>query len=288
MERTWRIITAHSPFIYKKIQKEKNIWKIKIETFTSETFGEIRTILINDKPYFVGKDIAKALGYADATKALKQHVEEEDKIMGRQNTTPYILDSMGRKQYPTFINESGLYSLIFGSKLKETKEFKRWVTSEVLPTIRTTGGYVNSADLMINTYFSSLPNEQKTLLKGFLTNIEDLQKENSTLHNENDLLAQKNLEWADRPLVNSLVRAYATSLNQNFAQAWVDFKKELLYKHGINLNSRITYHINTTGKKPKTLDMLDDTELPNAISTIVALCRENDVDISELLDNKTK
>lgn len=251
----------------------------KIETFTNETFGEIRTILINDKPYFMASDVAKALGYKRPNDAVTAHCRATVKC-----STPIS----GKIQEVNFIPEGDVYRLIIKSKLPSAEKFESWVMDEVLPTIRTTGGYVNSADLMINTYFSSLPNEQKTLLKGLLTNIEDLQKENSTLHNENDLLAQKNLEWADRPLVNSLVRAYAASLNRNFAKAWVDFKKELLYKHGINLNSRITYHINTTGKKPKTLDMLDDIELPNAISTIVALCRENEVDISELLDNKTK
>ena len=111
-------------------------------------------------------------------------------------------------------------------------------------------------------------------------------QKNETLTTENDLLAQKNLEWAGRPLINSLVRAYAKSVANNFGKAWNDFKKELLYKHGINLNSRITHCINTTGKKPKTLDTLDDSEISNAISTIVSMCRENEVDIDNLLNNK--
>ena len=107
-------------------------------------------------------------------------------------------------------------------------------------------------------------------------------------NNENDLLSQKNLEWADRPLINSLVRAYASSIGNNFGKAWNDFKKELLYKHGINLNARITNYLNTSGKKtkPKTLDMLDNSELPSAISTIVSMCRENEIDIDDLLNNK--
>lgn len=101
------------------------------------------------------------------------------------------------------------------------------------------------------------------------------------------MLIQKNLKWADRPLINSLVRAYASSVG-DFWKAWNNFKKELLYKHGINLNSRITNYLNITGKKtkPKTLDMIDDSELANAISTAISLCKENDVDIEELLNNK--
>ena len=114
-------------------------------------------------------------------------------------------------------------------------------------------------------------------------------EKNDTLNTENDLLAQKNLEWADRPLINSIIRAYAASIGGNFGKAWNDFKKDLLYKHSINLNSRITNYLNTSGKKtkPKTLDMLDDSELSSAISTAVSLCRENEVDIDYLLNNKT-
>lgn len=112
-----------------------------ITIFNNPQFGEIRTVIIDDKPYFVGKDIASALGYSNTNDAIVQHVDNEDKIMGSQNTTPSIKDTLGREQYPTWINESGLYSLVFSSKLQIAKTFKHWVTSEVLPAIRETGGY---------------------------------------------------------------------------------------------------------------------------------------------------
>lgn len=113
----------------------------EIKIFNNEEFGQVRTILINDEPWFVGKDVAVALGYENTKDAIKKHVDEEDKIMGAQNATPSITDSLGRTQYPTLINESGLYSLIFGSKLEGAKRFKHWVTSEVLPAIRKSGSY---------------------------------------------------------------------------------------------------------------------------------------------------
>ena len=169
--------------------------------------------------------------------------------------------------------------------MPEAEKFESWVFDEVLPAIRKTGGYVNNVDLMVNTYFSDVPDEQKSLVKGLLVNIEEKQKKIVSLNNENDLLAQKNLEWADRPLINSLVRAYASSIG-DFGKAWNNYKKELLYKHSININSRITNHINTTGKKPKTLNMIDDSELANAISVAVSLCRENNVEIDDSLNNK--
>ncbi len=106
-----------------------------IEVYQSEEFGQIRTVTIENQPWFVGRDVASALRYKDATNALKSHVDDEDK-MGWRITTP----SRG-VQRMTIINESGLYALIFGSKLESAKRFKRWVTTEVLPVIRKTGTY---------------------------------------------------------------------------------------------------------------------------------------------------
>ena len=111
-------------------------------------FGELRTVEIDGEPWFVGKDVAAALGYADATKAVRNHVEKEDKIMGVQNGSPSIRDNFGRIQYPTWINESGLYSLILSSKLPSAKDFKHWVTSEVLPSIRKNGAYIRNQENM--------------------------------------------------------------------------------------------------------------------------------------------
>ena len=112
-----------------------------ITTFNNEEFGNVRTLTIEGEPWFVGKDIAECLGYTNTKKAIRDHIDNEDKIMGEQNVTPSITDNLGRKQYPTFINESGIYSLILGSKLESAKKFKRWVTSEVLPSLRKTGTY---------------------------------------------------------------------------------------------------------------------------------------------------
>lgn len=180
---------------------------------------------------------------------------------------------------------SNAYPIETQKRIDKLKYFKRWVTHDVLPTIRKTGGYINNADLFVDTYFSDLPDAQKNMVRSCMQSIEEKQKKINTLENENDLLSQETLEWADRPLINSIIRRYANCLGGNFAKAWVNFKKELLYKHSINLNTRITAYLNETGKKtkPKTLQMLDDSELPCAVSTAVALCRENNVDISDII-----
>lgn len=106
----------------------------EIQVFENSEFGNVRTVVINGEPWFVGKDIAGILGFSNSRKAIADHVDDEDK--GVTNCyTP------GGKQNVTIINESGLYSLILGSKLESAKKFKHWVTSEVLPSIRKTGGY---------------------------------------------------------------------------------------------------------------------------------------------------
>ena len=110
----------------------------EIKIFKNEMFGEVRT-MTNEKgeTFFVGKDVAQALGYSNTRKALLDHVDKED----REDEVT-IRDAIGREQKATFINESGLYALVLSSKLPQTKEFKRWVTAEVLPQIRQTGGYL--------------------------------------------------------------------------------------------------------------------------------------------------
>ena len=105
-----------------------------IQIFTSPEFGDIRTVDQNGEPWFVGKDVAAALGYSNPRKALIDHVDEQDKGVTK-------CDTLGGSQEVTVINESGLYSLIFGSKLEGAVRFKRWVTSEVLPALRNTGSY---------------------------------------------------------------------------------------------------------------------------------------------------
>lgn len=106
----------------------------ELMVFNNAEFGQVRTMEINGEPWFVGKDVAMALGYIRTADAIKVHIDKEDKGVGEIQTP-------GGVQNVTIINESGVYALIFGSKLPNAKKFKHWVTSEVLPTIRKTGSY---------------------------------------------------------------------------------------------------------------------------------------------------
>ena len=113
-----------------------------IKIWENPEFGELRIVDMNGEPWMVGKDVAQALGYSNPRKALADHVGQEDKLQGDGVT---IRDSIGREQTATLINESGLYSLVLSSKLPGAKRFRRWVTGEVLPSIRKDGGYIKTA-----------------------------------------------------------------------------------------------------------------------------------------------
>lgn len=106
----------------------------EIEIFNNEEFGQVRVTMVDNEPWFVGKDVAQALGYKDTDQTVRAHVDKEDKL-----TRDF--DGSGQKRKMTIINESGMYSLVLSSKLPSAKKFKRWVTHEILPSIRKTGTY---------------------------------------------------------------------------------------------------------------------------------------------------
>ncbi|HEM6592055.1 phage antirepressor KilAC domain-containing protein [Streptococcus suis] len=113
---------------------------MELQIFKNEQFGQVQLLEINTEPWFVGKEIAEILGYKNSRDALSKHVDEEDKGVAKR-------DTLGGSQDQVIINESGLYSLILKSKLPQAKQFKRWVTSEVLPSIRKHGGYLTDNKL---------------------------------------------------------------------------------------------------------------------------------------------
>lgn len=115
----------------------------ELQVFENVEFGKVRTVVIDNEPWLVGKDVAEILGYKNQRDALAKHVDDDDKGVAK-------CDTLGGKQDLTIINESGMYALVFGSKLPSAKRFKHWVTSEVLPTIRKTGGYNIKDSYMID------------------------------------------------------------------------------------------------------------------------------------------
>lgn len=134
--------------------------KNEIQIFENAEFGSIRTVEIDNKPYFIGKDVAEVLGYSNTPKAIRDHIDDEDKLTER-----IVLSGQNRETI--IINESGLYSLILSSKLPTAKKFKRWVTSEVLPTIRRHGMYatdelIANPDIAIAAFTALKEEREKT------------------------------------------------------------------------------------------------------------------------------
>lgn len=158
-----------------------------LTVFKNESFGEIRTLVINGEPWFVGKDVATILGYAKPLNALAVHVDDDDSL--KQG----LIDSMGRTQETIIINESGLYSLVLSSKLPTAKQFKRWITSDVLPTIRKTGGYVNNDELFISMYFDEVDESSKEVLR---KNLAALRKKNEIIAKQREEIAIQNQQIA--------------------------------------------------------------------------------------------
>ncbi len=149
----------------------------KLQIFNNDEFGSVRALTLDGAPWFVGKDVAEILGYSNPRKAIIDHVDDEDKQDGVT-----IRDSIGREQNPILISESGLYSLILGSKLPKAKEFKRWVTDEVLPSIRKTGGYIAGQETL---------NDEELMAKALLVaqrTIEERNKRIGELIKENAVL----------------------------------------------------------------------------------------------------
>ena len=151
----------------------------ELKIFNNPDFGEVRTLSIDGEPWFVGKDVAAILGYAKPLNALATHIDEDDSL--KQG----LIDSMGREQNAIFINESGLYSLVLSSKLPTAKAFKRWITHDVIPSIRKNGGYIAGQEAMTAEELMA-----KALLVAKKT-IEEKEAELSRKQVENAIMAPK-------------------------------------------------------------------------------------------------
>lgn len=191
-----------------------------LQIFAFEEKEEIRTLLINEEPYFVGKDVAEVLGYQNGSRDVNRHVDEEDKLT-------HQISASGQNRNMTIINESGLYSLILKSKLPSAKKFKRWVTSEVLPQIRKHGMYatdelLNNPDLLI---------EVATKLK------EERTQRLIAEQRVNEL--QPKADYYDRILNNKGLVTVST-IAKNYGMSAVSFNK-LLHELGIQFNQSGTW-----------------------------------------------
>lgn len=200
----------------------------ELQIFKNEEFGEIRTVQLNNETYFVGKDVAEALKYNEPHKAIQRHVEEDDR------TKHPVTDSSGRDQEAWIITESGLYALIFGSKLESAKRFKHWVTSEVLPSIRKHGVYA----------VDELLENPDMAIKAF-TALKEEREKNKLLQADNDRMKPKEI-FADAVATSHttiLIGDLAKILKQNGVEigqkrlfAWLRDNGYLIKRNGTDYN----------------------------------------------------
>lgn len=240
-----------------------------LTVFQNSEFGSVRTLIEEDgNVLFCASDVAKILGYTNPNKAINDHC--------RAITKRYTPIS-GKEQEINFIPESDVYRLIIRSKLPEAEKFEKWVVEEVLPSIRKTGSYSTKKP---DSYMIEDPIERAL---AWAEEQRAIRGELQSLKENNMALAGEVLKWEDRAFINACIRRYAAqALDGNFAQAWISYKKDLLYKHGISLQQRQTNHMNTTGKKIKTLDLLTDDEVPMGVQTAISLCITHGIEIDDL------
>ncbi len=193
----------------------------ELKIFESEEFGQIRTMLIDGEPWFVGKDVAAILRYSNTGKAILAHVDEDDRKMATSKTHSQIGNELGQRG-GWIINESGLYSLILSSKLPTAKKFKRWVTTEILPSIRKFGGYITPPKL---EDIISNPESLELLLKQLL----DQMQKNKELEQKLTDLEPKGIFFDNFVLLDVLtsIRDTANEMNvkpMRFTQFLLDNK----------------------------------------------------------------
>ena len=256
----------------------------KLTIFDNEQFGEIRTLVIDNEPWFVGKDVARALGYSNTKSAIADHVDIEDKqLIQRSGNTTLEIPNRGL----TFINESGVYSLIISSKLPAAKQFKRWITSDVIPTIRKTGGYINNDELFISMYFDEVDEASKEVLR----------KNLATLRKKNEIIAQqrKKIEHQEdvivglvenidlttkRQRINQIIR-FRTNNSESLFKKWNLLYSEFEKKYHVNLSVRLENY--KTEFKPKLKNRLDviDRQMHMIPQLYEVCCKlfENDVKV---------
>lgn len=198
---------------------------MELQIFKNEQFGEVQLLEINNEPWFVGKEIAEILGYQNPSKALKDHVDEEDKL---NNETLLSLGQRGG----WIINESGLYSLILKSKLPQAKQFKRWVTSEVLPAIRKNGAYVTDQRAV---EIATNPDALGAFLQNIADQVKRLEMKNEALEVELKETKPK-AEYYDLMLANKgLIKT--SEIAKNYGRSAQAFNKllhklKVIYKQG--------------------------------------------------------
>ena len=243
----------------------------KIQTFTNAEFGIMSILIIEDEPWFIGKEIAEKLGYLNTKDTIKRLVDAADKRVALRSEFPTLENAPNRGL--TIINESGLYSLIMHSKLKSAKKFQRWVTAEVLPSIRKHGAYMTPETIERTLH-------DPDFIIDLAQRLKDEQAKNAKLSAENKALVGEISSWDWKACVSALVRTFAVlRLKGNFQHAWNVFYKNFNYTLGTNIRNRK----NTSGRL---IDYIREEEQVEAVRIAAAMCSRANVDVGEILNTE--
>lgn len=243
----------------------------EIQVFNNPEFGNIRTVFIDNEPWFVAADVCSALDLSNPTIAV-----------GRLDEDERAKFNLGRQGDATIVNEPGLYTLVLGSRKPEAKVFKRWITHDVIPSIRKHGLYMTPAKL------------QETLAKPenlfvILQTLAEEQKKNAELTEANQKLEETNLllasgehQWSGKALLNALVRSYAKNCcGGNNGYAWTYYYKQLKYKHGIDVSIR---KAKSKDKNVKKIDLIRDNEMNAAVKLAASICEQSGLDVPYIIN----
>ena len=212
----------------------------QLQVFENSEFGQVRTLVKDGQPWFVAKDVAEILGYANPRDAISKHVDAEDKGVAN-------CDTLGGKQELTIINESGLYALVFGSRLETAKRFKRWVTSEVLPALRKTGAYIMPQSRGLE-FLQGMLDEMKRQAA-------EIQEVKTTAKAIKDAIVEEYDEW--REDIRHKVSAIQKATGDTYANTWNALYDELERRAHCDLSIRVTngrFRLQEAGATKKTIE----------------------------------
>lgn len=253
----------------------------ELQIFQNEEFGTIRTVTIDNEPWFVGKDVAGILGYANRNEAIQDHVDEDDKLNSKTLSSQDL--ELGQRG-GWLINESGLYSLVLGSKFESAKRFKRWVTSEVLPAIRKKGGYVNDTETFVDAYFAGIPEEMKAIIRVSLDTIKIkdgiIEAQKQTISEKDRVIEYKedvicglvdDIDLATKRQRIKQIIQYHAGCKSELMQKWNLLYNEFEAKYHVNLSVR--FENNKDAFKPRLRNKVDliDRQM-NMIPQLYEIC----------------
>lgn len=252
----------------------------ELEIFKNEEFGEVRTILINDKPYFCGNDVAKALGYIKPNNAISTHCKA---------TLKQGIPISGKIQDVNFISEGDVYRLIMKSKLPSAEKFEMWVMDDVLPTMRETGGYVNNDDLFIETYLPFADNQTRLL---FTTTLETVRKQNELIKQQQEEIVHKQevinglTDDVDIYKKKDIINRICRRRHDNYANRYKELYKCFRENYHIDLEARCEgYNLKQIKRKDK-LSVIKYAEQFGYIDDLYSCCvKLYEAEVREIIEN---